>query len=133
MTGVDVRPIQVIRNPFDPISAMMVRSGRSFENSIGHYFGACERLNEIRAALDQDALLPVRYETFVGDPERELARVCGFLGVRPDAAYLHACASIIRHEPDRSREMVEWTPSWIDHVERRIDDFEFLKGYSYAS
>ena len=42
--GTDVKLIQVIRNPFDPITAMMIRGGRSFDNSIGHYFAACETL-----------------------------------------------------------------------------------------
>ena len=132
MPGVDVRLIQVIRNPFDPISLMMVRGGRSFANSIDHYFAACETLARIRRT-EGGAILPVRYEAFVGDPIAGLTSACAFLGVDADRGYLDACASIVRPEPDRGREMVRWTRPWIDDVERRLARFDFLEGYSYES
>lgn len=132
MDGIDVRLIQVIRNPFDPISVMMVRGKRSFENSIDHYFTACARLVQLRARLGPDALLPVRHEDFVAAPQRHLAATCTFLGVDAPADYLEACAAIIRPVPDRSRDMVTWTQPWIDTVERRIAEFDFLDGYSHA-
>jgi hypothetical protein len=130
MPGVELKLIQVIRNPFDPISVMMVRGRRTFEDSIDHYFTACERLVAIRRRC-AGTLLPVRYESFVADPQRRLAEVCGFLGITPEPDYLEACASIIRAEPDRSRGMVEWTPEWIESVERRMTAFDFLEGYTY--
>lgn len=130
MEGIDVRLIQVIRNPFDPISVMMVRGGRSFQNSIDHYFTACETLVDIRRRMGT-ALLPVRHEDFVTDPETGLARMSVFLGVDAEQDYLDACARIIRRAPDRSRDMVEWTEPWISLVEERIQAFDFLRGYSY--
>jgi hypothetical protein len=132
MPGVDLRLIQVIRNPFDPISLMMVRGGRSFANAIDHYFAACEALAHIRRA-EGPALLPVRYEAFVGDPLRGLSSVCAFLGIDADREYLDACASIVRPRPDRGRELVPWTRSWIDDVERRLARFDFLEGYAYGN
>jgi Sulfotransferase family len=129
---VDVRLIQVIRNPFDPISVMMVRGGRSFSDAIDRYFTACETLTALRRRLSPDALLPVRYEDIVADPEGGLASVCRFLGVDTDGGYLAACASIVRRRPDRSRDMVRWTRPWIDTVERRSAAVDFLEGYSYA-
>jgi hypothetical protein len=133
MSGVHVKVVQVIRNPFDPISVMMVRGHRSMENAIDHYFAACQTLVRLRRALGPEALLPVRHEAFVGEPEAELARVCRFVGVDPDPEYLRACASIIRRRPDRSRDMVTWTEPWIDVVEERIARFDFLRGYSYGN
>ena len=131
MPGVEVKLIQVIRNPFDPISAMMVRGKRTFQNSIDHYFTACDILAGLRSRCGPDRLLPVRYESFVGDPSVRLAEACRFLGIVPDPDYLRACASIIRSTPDRSRGMVEWTPAWIELVERRMTAYDFLEGYSY--
>jgi hypothetical protein len=131
-TGADVRLLQVVRNPFDPISAMMVRGKRSFDNAIEHYFTACATLVDIRRRAGA-SLLPVRYEDFVAGPVDALAGVCRFVGVEPEADYLQACARIIRPEPDRSRDMVPWTQAWITDVERRIADFDFLAGYSYAT
>ena len=128
---VDVKMIQVIRNPFDPISVMMVRGDRTFDNSIEHFFSACNTLVDLRRHIDRGGLLPVRYEDVVADPSGVLRNVCAFVGVDPDPEYIDACTSIIRPRPDRSRDMVEWTPEWIDHVERRMVDFDFLDGYSY--
>jgi len=133
MPGVAVRLFQVIRNPFDPISVMMVRGRRSFRNAVDHYFQACEVLLEIRRLVEPGALLPVRYETFIAYPQGELTTVCRFLGVEPDPDYLTACAGIIRREPDRSREMVEWPRRWINEVHQRIFDVDFLEGYRYDS
>ena len=131
MSGVDVKLFQVIRNPFDPISVMMVRGRRTFRNAIEHYFTACDTLVEIRRRVDPASLLPVQYESFVADPRTGLAEACRFLGVEPEEAYLDACAGIVRPTPDRSRHMVEWTEPWIDEVERRLADFDFLEGYAY--
>jgi hypothetical protein len=133
MDGVDVRLIQVIRNPFDPISVSIVRGRRTFQDAIDRYFSACETLVEIRNRVGTSSLLAVRYETFVADPERGLEKVCRFVGVDADPEYLSACARIIRRRPDRSREMVEWTRSRIAQVERQIATFDFLDGYSYGS
>lgn len=132
MPGVDLRLIQVVRNPFDPISLMMVRGRRSFANAIDHYFAACETLAHIRRA-EGAALLPVRYETFVGDPVAGLSMVCAFLGVDADRGYVDACAAVVRPQPDRGRELVPWTRSWIDDVERRLARFDFLEGYAYGN
>jgi hypothetical protein len=131
MPGVAVRVIQVIRNPFDPISVMMVRGRRSFSNAIDHYFTSCEILDEIRRRVSPESLLPVRYESFIADPKDGLTSICRFLGVEAEAGYRDACASIVRPRPDRSREMVPWTQPWIEEVERRIPRFAFLEGYRY--
>lgn len=132
MPGVDLRFIQVIRNPFDPISLMMVRGGRSFANAVDLYFAACETLTRIRRGQGS-AVLPVRYEVFVADPVAGLTSACAFLGVDADRGYLDACVSVVRPQPDRGRELVRWTRPWIDEVERRLARVDFLEGYTYAS
>lgn len=130
MPGIHVKLVQTIRNPFDPISVMMVRGRRTFENSIDHYFAACDTLVALRDRAG-DALLPVRYERLVADPRHGLARVCRFLGVTADGSYLDACAAVVKDRPDRSRDLVEWTGPWIEHVETRMAAYDFLGGYSY--
>ena len=133
MAGVDVRIIQVIRNPFDPISVSIVRGRRTFQDAVDRYFGACETLVDIRRRVGPSSLMEVRYETFVADPERGLETVCRFVGVDAEPDYLSACAHIIRRRPDRSREMVKWTQPWIERVEQQIAHFDFLDGYSYGN
>ncbi len=133
----DVRPatpklLHVIRNPFDPISVMMVRGHRSFANSIDHYFDACATVGgdpppgrsgrrargALRGLVDDTAVVtPVA----VLVPRRRCRR----------PRYLDACAAIVTRQPEPSRVMVEWTNPWITTVERRLADHGFLQGYSY--
>lgn len=131
MPGVDLKVIHVIRNPFDPISLMIVRGNRSFANAIDHYFSYCEALDALSRQRDEDSLLPVRYEAFVDDPQAHLQKICRFLGLEATDDYLHDCAQILYDAPEQSRSAVNWTQPWIDIVEQRIEAFPFLQGYSY--
>jgi hypothetical protein len=133
MGEVNVKFIQVIRNPYDPISVSIVRGQRSFENAIGHYFANCETLTEMRRRLGPSELLAVRYEHFVQQPEAHLVKLCRFLEVEADDDYLKACLRILHKSPDRSRHLVPWEAGWIDVVKRHIDRFDFLEGYSFEA
>lgn len=132
MADVNVKLIQVVRNPFDVISVMMVRGKRTFANSINHYFTSCENLNGLRTRM-KDHLLAVHYEDFVTYPEANLIRICEFLEVEPHPDYLQACAGILHETPDRSRDMVEWTPKWKKVVEDKLTKYDFLQGYNFES
>jgi hypothetical protein len=131
MNGIDVKFIQVIRNPFDPISVMMVRGKRTFENSIEHYFTSCETLVQMRRQLDDSQLRAVHYEDFVTSPEKHLSELCNFLGLEPHSDYLQACASLMRPSPDQQRNMVQWDAHWIGVVQEKIDRYDFLQGYRF--
>lgn len=133
MVSVDLRLIQVIRNPYDPISAMMVRSGRSFENAIDHYFDYCQTLAKLRDRLPASSLTAVYYEEFVQQPRQKLAALCQFVGVEAHDSYLEACASIVQPTPHRYRQQVAWTPYWIGIVRDRMIPFDFLSGYTYEN
>ncbi|UCG25669.1 MAG: sulfotransferase [Chloroflexota bacterium] len=131
MVGLNLKVIQVIRNPFDPMSAMRVRGKRTIDNAVDHYFDYCATLADLRQRLGDEQLLPVRYESFVAEPRRELAGICRFLGVEPGDDYLDACAAVIWPEPERSRDVVEWPAEWIDRVEEQIAQYDFLRGYRF--
>ncbi|HSL46390.1 MAG TPA: sulfotransferase [Anaerolineales bacterium] len=131
MEPVDLKFIHVIRNPYDPISVMMVRGKRSFEDACEHYFRSCEMLSGLHKRLDTSNILPVKYEDFVNHPEKKLAEICAFLGLSAMPEYLAACASILHESPERSRNMVKWKPEWIDQVKTRMAQYDFLAGYSF--
>ncbi len=131
LPGVDVKFIQVIRNPYDPISAMMVRGGRSFENAIGTYFAYCETLTTLRNQLGPSRLLSVRYEDFVRDGRTHLTNICEFLGLQAEPDYLTACTDILHDAPETSRQWVTWDAAHIDQVAAQIERFDFLSGYAF--
>lgn len=133
MSGLNLRFIQTIRNPFDPISVMMVRGRRTFENSFQHYFTSCDMLVRLRGQIEAEKWTAVRYEDFVRKPEEHLERLAVFLGLAAPQDWVCACVSILRLEPDVQRNMVNWQPEWIKKVESQIEKYEFLQGYSFEA
>jgi Sulfotransferase family len=132
MAPTEPRYLHVVRNPFDPISAMVRRGQRSFANAIQDYTDQCERLLRIREALHPDRLLTVRYESFTGDPVAQLTEVCGFLGLAASSEYLAACAEVI--QPDRAgeRTSLDWSQESVTSVQHLIGSVPFLNGYAWA-
>ena len=127
-----VRLLQVVRNPFDPISLMAIRGRRSLEDSVDRYFTACDRLMEIHRRLGDDSILRVYYEDLVASPDEELAGVCAYLGVEAAPHYLEACAGIVDPGFEDSRNRVDWDRASIADVEGRIGEYPFLAGYVFA-
>jgi hypothetical protein len=132
MRPLDIRFIHVVRNPFDNISTMMLRGGRTRENAIERYFANCESLRVLRGRIGPDGLLTIRHEDLIAEPRQQLAAACAFLGVEASGAYLDACASVVFSNPSRTREKVEWSTEAIAEVERRIAAFDFLDGYGFG-
>jgi hypothetical protein len=130
---VDLKFIQTVRNPFEPISAMMLRSGRTFDNAIDDYFNQCMRLEDLRSRIAPSDLLVVTYEEMVCGPQDQLARICHFLGLAAEPGYLAACAAILDDTPRHHRFDVDWDPGRIAAVESRMAAFPFLSGYEYGS
>jgi len=133
MDNVNVRLLHVIRNPYDPISVMMVRGKRTFAQALEHYTTSCEILVRLRKQIGGTNILPVHYERFIKEPRSKLAEICTFLGLEVGEEYLTACAGILRPVPDRARDMLEWEPGWITTVKEVISRFEFLDGYTFES
>ena len=127
-----VKFIHVVRNPFDNISTMMIRGGRSQENAQGVYLEGCRRLLTLRARIPAERLMTLRHEDLLADPVERLRDGCRFLGVEPTPGYLEAAAGILFASPSRSRGSVTWTPDQIAELESAMSDFDFLDGYHHA-
>lgn len=124
-----VKVLQVVRNPFDPIAAMVVRGKRTVRDAIDDYRDQCDRLMALRGEFDQLHL--VRYEDVVADPRSELVGVCRFLGVDAGAVYLDACAGVVEATPRFDRHRIDWDRTAISAVEELISEFAFLGGYTF--
>lgn len=127
-----VKFIHVVRNPFDNISTMMLRGGRSQENARALYVEGCRRLLTLRARIPAERLMTLRHEDLLADPVERLRDACRFLGVEPSPVYLEAAAGILFTSPSRSRDSVTWTPTEIAQLEATMRDFDFLDGYHHA-
>jgi hypothetical protein len=131
MRPAEVRVIHVVRNPFDNISTMIIRGGRTFEVAVRRYFENCDMLARQRAAIGTAALATLRHEDLVTNPHARLAELCRFLELDPDPAYLDGCAGILFSAPSRTRNSIDWTPERIAEVTERMAAHDFLAGYRY--
>lgn len=133
MKDAQPRYIMVIRNPFDPITAMRIRGRRSTANATRRYFENCAYLETLRQAIDPGRLFVVRYEEFVARPQAILADLCHFLGLEADQAYLDACSAIVYDKPEQIRGQLEWPAEDRQAVLRQIASYDFLAEYTFEN
>jgi Sulfotransferase family len=135
--GLPLRLIHVVRNPFDMVariakSKLEEGSGEERRERATAYIGRLAELNDEVIGAGDHPVLTVRHEALVDDPQRELARMCEFLGVEAEPGYLDACAAIVFRSPQRTRDLLEWSPEQIAAVDRVIGHNAFFDGYKFA-
>jgi hypothetical protein len=130
---VPIRVLHVIRNPFDNIARMTLRTGSSLSSNIDRYSWRCESVSLVRDRLAPDELFEIRYEDVVASPSESLTSLCGFLGVAVDPDYLADCAAILRPPAQRARDLVEWTSDDSGRVSKIIERHHVLDAYSFFS
>jgi hypothetical protein len=131
MRGLSVRYVHVVRNPYDNISTMTIRRGRTLDDAIAAYLADCQSLVTIRERIGSTRLHDLRHEDLIADPRARLAELCRFLDLSVPDGYLDACAGILFASPSRSRDNVDWSADRIQRVREGIERFDFLAGYSY--
>ncbi len=133
VTGVPIRLVHVVRNPWDNIATIARRSERSPEVATATYFRRCETIQKLKATADGNrlSLQSVHHEALIGDATTTLAGVCAFVGLDPQADYLAACASIVNESANASRHSATWPAGLVDHIAHQAKDYDFLADYSF--
>ena len=123
--------IHIIRNPFDAISTSKKRTySLGFSKSIKTFFARCGLVARVKKEVSVDDIFDLRHEAFIEDPKMHLTRLCNFLGVEPLPDYINNCSKIVYKSPNKSRHTFKWSPSLKTKVQKRIEEFPFLDGYS---
>jgi len=138
--GVSLKLIHVIRNPFDNISTrakegnlknLPVEPDR-LKSLIDIHFSDVQTIQDIKD-FHQFAMLDVKSEDLIINPDEKLMEICEFLKVSCSNDYLKNCKSIIYNSPNKSRLKIEWPNHLKSKVQQQIDCYPFLKGYSFDS
>jgi hypothetical protein len=128
---VDLRLIHVIRNPYDNISTMKIKSGESLPDAIRRYFSMCDIVEAMKPQVDAGAVHDLYHESLIENPKETLKGLCVSLGLECAEDYLSDCASIIYKSSHKSRKEVDWDPPLIETVKQRMRRFSYLDRYSY--
>ncbi len=130
-----VRILHVTRNPYDMVARMaLITKGGKPERTVDGSIKFVARLARMNQRITKDArraVLHVRHESLIAEPESELRRICAFLGIEPEESWLAASAEILFKAPQRARDQIEWTPAQRAAVQELIDRFPFFAGYSW--
>lgn len=123
--------VHVVRNPFEPIGAMVRRSGRTVSDAVADHRAQCERLIRIRARLSPECLYTVRYEDLVARPADHLRGLLSLLDVEIRDDHLAACGALVQRGPARDRDRIPWTADDLEAVRATIERIDFLAGYGF--
>jgi len=132
--GAPLRWIHVIRNPFDNVSTLALR-GHSRRGDLvaatADYFQRAEGAARLRERAAPGAVLDLRHEALVEDPEATLRRLAAWLGLEAEPDWVRAAASIVFRAPRRTRDDAPWTPELVERVAKQMERFPFLAGYRF--
>lgn len=128
--GLPIRIIHVVRNPYDTISRIQLRSGSPLQRAIDNYFFLCRGTAGVIRDNPND-VLTVRHEAYISDPQTNLGQICAFVGLDSDRDYLNACADTVYRSPNRTRNEIDWPSAMIAQVRKRMQDYPFLDGYQF--
>jgi hypothetical protein len=131
--NIRLKLILSVRNPYDTISTMNIRSGRDLESGVTQYFANCETIRGLKENVGSENLLALRHENLLRNPKEHIQQMCQFLELPAPENYLHACSAILFQSPAASRRKVAWSPEMIQKVHAQIEQYSFLEGYSYES
>jgi hypothetical protein len=128
----NIKFIHVMRNPFDNISTMFVKSSQlKLEGSIDYYFFLADEITKLKKNIPPDDIYELRHETFILKPKESLTGLTNFLGVEAEESYLESCTKILFKNPKKTRHNAPWTDELIARVNRQISDYPFLSGYTF--
>lgn len=131
--GVPVKYVHMVRNPFDNITTMALRTNSTLEAEIQHYFELCRINQNIAGRLKEQNLLEIRHEDLIRDPGEILRKLTDFLNVSCPEDYIRACSAIVSKKTSITRKKVTWPQPLIDSVHATIQDYGFLTHYAYDS
>lgn len=132
---VPVRIVHVTRNPYDIVARFSTLPIK--RPNVGRMRAAIDRFERLAEATSavlakgEFDVLTTRHESFIADPRTELERLCAFVGVSVDGAYLDACARIVWKKAHQTRNDVEWQQGERDEVAALVSRYPFFAGYSF--
>lgn len=131
LTGVPLRVIHVVRNPFDNVAAISVWEKLSLGDAADFYFRHCDTTRRLAELCGTEELLPLRHEEMVRDPGAALHALCTHLGLARDPDWTAACSAIVFPAPTGTRHKVEWPTRLRTEVEQRARRYLHLAGYAF--
>ena len=120
--------VRAVRHPLDNIATIALKidsiapgvlppGGTALQRAEAYFFQLADWMDQ--GGGPQSRLLDVRHEDLLAEPERELGRLAGFLGLEPDPAWLARCQAILQPAPHLTRHTVCWEAGQQERILQR--------------
>lgn len=127
--GIPVMLLHSIRNPYDVVATMHMRSGAPVSDRIKWYRAHCESVAAIEERIPGDRLIHVHHEELVRRPAEIIRSCCERLHLEIHDQHIGHCRKILFTEPRLTRDQVEWQATDIGSVQDMIHAFHWLDVY----
>lgn len=133
-----IKVILIHRNPFDNITTR-ARGGNYYQRNasqkrllheIEQHFKDVEIIADIRKRKDLE-FYECKHEDFLEEPRKHLENLCHFLEVPAYENFISNTLKIVRKSKSKSRKKINWDPELIKKVQQKINQYDFLNGYTF--
>jgi hypothetical protein len=128
--GCPLALVHCVRNPFDVVATMHLRSGATLRERLHWFTMHCEAV-QILIEREDFPIHTVRNEELIADPSAVSAGLFDWFGYPTSRAHLARIEDKVYREPASSRTRVEWPEALIRAVEEVTARFPFLIGYTF--
>jgi len=130
-TGVPLRLVHVVRNPYDNIAAISIWHRMSLQQSADYYFRHCTGISMLESVADQEEIMSIHHEDMVDTPRKILTALCAYLGLDVYPGYIDNCCAVLFDKPTFTRRKVSWDSKLINDVAKRASTLPFLQHYRF--
>ena len=138
----------VVRNPFDNIATMAIRSSKSdvsifdltpdhqyknkemLDSTITSYFSRVQTVSTMIKELDL-TVIEVHIQDLIKKPKKTFSMICQRLQVPCSRQFLQLVANKTFNETPRTRVLIAWTPDQIKTVMKEMQKHSFLQRYTF--
>jgi len=131
----NIKFIHVVRNPFDIISRMILKSSKKSKNLFDLVISEFNLLVNgvifIRNNVEKENFITIYHEDIISSPKKEIEKLISLLKVKSDKRILEYAKPIIFMRPRKTRLKLNWTNNYIDKVNKIINRVDFLQRYNF--
>lgn len=125
--------VHSVRNPFDTITTAHRKSGASLKDRMRWCFMHYEAVAALHERLPASTIIDVHHEDLLAEPERQLDRLCTFLGLPVQDEQMLAVREFLFDSPRRPSADQDWPAADVDEVLQRIERLGFLHRYRHET
>lgn len=144
---VPILVFHVVRNPFDNIATMVIRSPKSgvsildltpdhpyknkesLDNAIAAYFSRVHTVDKMMTELDL-TVIEVHIQDLIEKPKKAFSEICDRLEVFCSNNFLKTVAEKMFPDVTKTHLLIEWTPEQIKRVRKEMQRYTFLHQYT---